>query len=192
MSMDNKNQVELPLEKGILLLAEPFMADPGFKRAAVLLSDYGKEGAVGFILNKPLHIPVHTLISDFPEVDNMAYYGGPVANDTLHYVHNIGHILDESLEIGNGVYWGGNFSQLKALIRQGLVQQDNIQFFVGYSGWSTGQLEEEMEVQSWVKAPFHPEYVFGNVQGDLWKNAMNGLGASYSILADMPEQTNWN
>lgn len=182
----------LMLEKGILLLAEPFMPDPGFKRTVVLLCDYGKEGAVGFILNKPLNIDVHTLLNDFPEFDGQAYYGGPVANDTLHYVHNVGHILDESMEIGQGIYWGGNFNQLKALIREGVIEQRNIQFFVGYSGWSPGQLEEEMEIQSWIKAPFYADYILGQVKIDLWSYAMQTLGPNYSILSELPENINWN
>jgi putative transcriptional regulator len=190
--MSKKKFSKKKLNKGVLLLADPFMWDPGFKRTAVLLCDYGKEGAVGFILNKPLQIPVHTLLSDFPEFEGEANYGGPVANDTLHYVHNIGHILDESMEIGQGIYWGGNFNQLKALIKQGVVEQHNIQFFVGYAGWTTGQLEEEIEVKSWIQAPFHADYLIGQPKNDLWKHAMSSLGPAFSILAEIPENFNWN
>lgn len=192
MSNSYRMKATPQLQKGILLLAEPFMLDPGFKRSAILLCDHSHEGSVGFILNKPLNVPVDTLLAEFPAFEATAYYGGPVANDTLHYVHNIGHILDESMEIAHGVYWGGNFSQLKALIKQGLVTDQNIQFFVGYSGWSSRQLEEEMEVQSWVIAPFYPNYIFGQLKGDLWKIAMRELGSTYELLSDMGETSLWN
>jgi putative transcriptional regulator len=183
---------KLKLRKGILLLADPFMADPGFKRAAILLCDYGPEGSVGFVLNKPLNVPVESLLSDFPEFDSPAYYGGPVGNDTLHYIHNVGHLLDESMSIGEGLYWGGDFAQLKVLIKQGLIQQDSIQFFVGYSGWSAGQLEEEISTNTWVQAPFNLKYIFGNQPGDLWYVAMKKLGSTFEILSDMSDQTIWN
>ena len=84
--------------KGKLLLAEPFMQDGNFKRSVVLLCDHTAiEGTVGFILNKPIDMNIEELVGDFPEFESQVYYGGPVANDTLHYVHDVGEILDLSL-----------------------------------------------------------------------------------------------
>src|SRR5690606_33036284 len=117
------------------------MLDNNFKRSAVLVCDYVKaEGTVGFILNKPLDMRVDDLVADFPEFDAEVFFGGPVQTDTIHYLHNVGELLDESTKIVDGVYWGGDFDKLKFLISQGLIEPKNIRFFVGYSGWSEGQL----------------------------------------------------
>ena len=132
-------------QTGSILIAEPFMVDPNFKRSVVAVCDYTEEeGTVGFVLNKPLGLQINELITDFPSFDADVYFGGPVQTDSIHYVHNVGDLLDNSTKVIDGVWWGGDFEKLKFLIRSDMVQPHNIRFFVGYSGWSPGQLEEEM------------------------------------------------
>ena len=72
------------IEKGVLLLAEPFMEDPYFKRAAVLLCENHPQGTLGFILNKPTQVRLEDVLEDFPPFDAPVYYGGPVQADRLH------------------------------------------------------------------------------------------------------------
>ena len=140
------------INAGCVLLSEPFMWDSNFKRSAILLTEHNSEGSVGFIMNKPIDMNITQLIADFPEFESEVFFGGPVQTDTIHYVHNIGHLLDDSIAIMDGLWWGGDFKKLKALIRNGMVHQDDIRFFVGYSGWSAGQLNDEMQTGSWVAA----------------------------------------
>ncbi len=175
------------IKKGRVLLAEPFMLDPNFKRAVILLCEHEMDGSLGFILNKPLEMTVNELIADFPEFDAPVFYGGPVKTDTIHYIHNAGDLLEDSKRIGRGVYWGGNFVQLKTLIKSGLIESKDIRFFVGYSGWDFGQLEEEMKIRSWVVAHMNANYVFNNKVKMLWKDIMSNKGDAYSVIAQMPE-----
>ena len=173
---------------GDVLLAEPFMLDPHFKRGVVLLCDHTEEeGSVGFILNKPISSKVNELINDFPEFDAHIYYGGPVATDTIHYIHNVGDLLEESTEIISGVYWGGNFEKLKFLISSELILPENIRFYVGYSGWSPGQLQEELITGSWVISDMHPNYAFKSKSKSLWKKVMKNKGETYTVIAQMPD-----
>ena len=184
---------EFKVSSGSVLLAEPFMEDPNFKRAVVLLCEHDKdEGTVGFVLNKPLDIKVNELISDFPEFESQVYFGGPVATDTVHYIHNVGELLDESIKVSRGVYWGGNFEKLKFLIESQLVLPHNIRFFVGYSGWSAGQLDEELEYQSWVIARMHANYIFKTKTRSLWRQVMHNKGNVYSVIAQIPEVMSLN
>ena len=183
---------KVDIQKGKILLAEPFMLDPGFKRSAVLLCDHGVEGSVGFILNKPLDMDVSSLLKDFPDFDMGVYYGGPVATDTLHYLHNMGSILDESIEVAHGIYWGGNFAQLKVLLREGLGEQYLIKFYVGYSGWSSGQLVDELDYGSWLPAELDPNYLSLADPLQLWKQIMADKGANYQVIAEMPDDVHWN
>lgn len=184
----NRKEIEI----GHILLSEPFMADPNFKRSAVLVCDHGEDGTVGFVMNKPLDMSIDALISDFPEFNSEVFFGGPVQTDTIHYVHCKGDILEDSMKIVDGVYWGGNFEQLKTLISQELILAKDIRFFVGYSGWGQGQLQDEMRLGSWVTAEMDANYLFKSAPDSLWQQVMENKGDIYGVIAQMPEGVNWN
>ena len=178
------------IRKGSILLAEPFMLDPNFKRSVILLTEHSeKEGSLGFVLNKPITLKINELIEDFPEIDCPVYYGGPVAQETLHYIHDVGDILDGSLKIAQNIYWGGEFEKLKFLIDTKLIQPKNIKFFLGYSGWSPGQLMDEMEYGSWVIAHLDTNYAFKTEYKEMWRQVMKHKGGSYVVIADMPDNS---
>jgi len=185
--------IRAELKKGHVLLAEPFMLDPNFKRTAVILCEYSaEEGGVGFVMNKPLNMQVDSLLEDFPEFSAEVYFGGPVATDTIHYIHNVGDLLDESQKVVPGVFWGGNFEKLKFLISSDLITPENIRFFVGYSGWTSGQLESELEMGSWVTADMDTNYLFRSKPHELWQQVMQNKGDRYSVISQMPDEANWN
>ncbi len=181
------------IKPGKLLVAEPFMMDPNFKRSVVLLCEHNDEqGSLGFVLNKPLKINVEDLLGDFPEFDSEVYFGGPVATDTIHYIHDKGDILDNSVKIHNGVYWGGDFEQLKFLIKTKLIKEANIRFFVGYSGWTEHQLFEELEIGSWILADMDSNYLFHHANENLWKQVMENKGSSFGVIAQISESHRLN
>ena len=164
------------------------MLDSYFKRAVILLTDHSAdEGSVGFILNKPLQVDINDLIDDFPEIQAPVYFGGPVSQETLQYIHDMGDILDESIKVSPGVYWGGNYDRLKFLITSKLIQPHNIKFFVGYSGWSPGQLHDEMEYGSWVLAHMDANYAFKTQYHEMWSQVMKNKGGNYSVIGEMPD-----
>jgi putative transcriptional regulator len=181
------------IRSGQVLIAEPFMLDPYFRRAVVLLCEHHAEGSIGFILNKSTDIAIHDLLEDFPEFEGgQIYYGGPVSTDMLHFIHRKGDLLPDSTQVARGVWWGGDFDELKTLINHGLIDKDDVRFFVGYSGWSGGQLNEEMEIGSWVTADMHANYAFKMPYNKLWREAMYNKGDVYQVLADIPEDMIWN
>jgi putative transcriptional regulator len=184
---------DLHVETGQVLLAEPFMDDPNFKRSVILLCDHDKEdGSVGFILNKPMKMKVSELIEDFPEFDAELYFGGPVATSTVHYLHNVGNLLKDSTEVSRGVFWGGNYEELKFLAKTEVIKPSNIRFFLGYSGWSEGQLPGEMQIGSWVTADMHPNYIFKTKPYFLWRQVMENKGGQYAVLSQIPTSISWN
>lgn len=131
---------------GILLLSEPFMPDPHFKRTVVLICEYNKkDGAVGFIINRSMGMRVCDAMMDVDKVNSDIFYGGPVAQNNMHYLHQYGDIIEDSMHVVDDVYWGGNFDQITEMLKEGLLDPRGIKFLLGYSGWSSGQLEEEME-----------------------------------------------
>jgi len=176
------------LEKGTMLVAQPFMGDPNFKRGVILLCDNDKkEGTVGFVINKKTDLLVNDLISNFPEIESSVFLGGPVAQETLHYIHTVGDILDESIPIAKGVSWGGDFEKLKFLIESKLVLPKDIRFFIGYSGWTEGQLAGEIRHGSWLTSEFFPNYIFGINNNELWSKILSNKGDRYSVIAQIPE-----
>ena len=120
--------------QGKLLISEPFLQDNYFKRTVVLLGSHNEEGSFGFILNKELDIPLCDLVKDLPENKTKVFLGGPVQRDNLFYVHSLGDIIENSIEIGKGIFWGGDFSTLSDLIKRNEISRKQVRFFVGYSG----------------------------------------------------------
>jgi len=180
------------LETGKLLLAEPFMLDANFKRAVILLCDCHYEGALGFIVNKPMDIRVDELLEDFPEKEMKLYFGGPVAHDTIHFIHRKGDLVENSVEIANGIFWGGEFDKIKFLMKNEVITADDIRFFIGYSGWSPGQLEEELAYKSWILANMDKNYLFSGKSTDLWSQVMNNKGGHFQVIADISDFSNLN
>jgi len=182
------------ISSGQVLVADPFLTESNFRRAVICLCDHSNdEGSIGFILNKPINIKLEDLISDVEvEEEFKVYYRGPVATDTIHYLHNIGDLLEESVKVSQGLYWGGNYEKLKFLIGSGLVKSNNIRFYVGYSGWSPGQLNEELQYGSWMTSEVHANYVFKSKASKLWKQVLDNKGNTFSVIAQMPNGISLN
>lgn len=179
--------------EGDIIMAQPFMDDPYFKDAVILITEHSEEnGSVGFIFNKSLKVQIKEVMEDFPDFDVPLLYGGPVQRDTLHFIHRCGHILEESIEIGENLYWGGNFRQLRVLIREKLITPLDIRFFLGYSGWSPGQLEEEFETGTWLHSELDINYLFNTKIYDVWPLAVSDLGGNFEVIANIPKYFSWN
>jgi len=177
---------------GNILIAEPFMMEGPFRRSVILVCEHRPDGTVGFILNKPIDMEIASLVSNFPDFEAPVFYGGPVSTDTIHYIHNVGHLLDDSNEVTRGVYWGGDFDKLKFLITSGLIKKENIKFFVGYSGWSGGQLQDELQEGTWITDEMYPNYAFKDDEVSLWKQVLDNKGDAYTVIAQMPESPSNN
>ncbi|MFN3939561.1 MAG: YqgE/AlgH family protein, partial [Chitinophagales bacterium] len=104
---------------GSILLSEPFMLDPHFKRTVILICEHDEQnGSVGFILNKTVNsVKVSDALVDFEMVQTPLFYGGPVAHDTLHYLHSYGEMINDSILISEGIYWGGDFEQITEYLK---------------------------------------------------------------------------
>jgi putative transcriptional regulator len=176
------------LKKGLLLIAEPsIIGDLSFNRSVILLADHNQEGSVGFIINKPLKYTINDLVPDV-EANFKIYNGGPVEQDNLYFIHNIPHLITNSVEISNGIFWGGDFELTKNLINTGQVKKDNIRFFLGYTGWEAQQLENEMKSNSWILSEnLYENKIIGKSTAEFWKEKILELGGDYIIWSNAPE-----
>lgn len=185
-----KNQKEV--KKGSLLIAEPFMADEFFKRSVIFLCNHDKEGSFGYIINKSLNLKVNDVVAGFPIFDAEVYYGGPVDGHTFNFIHTI-PTLEEAVEVKEGIYWSGNYEQLKEMIQLGKVSNNQIKFILGYAGWSPGQIEEEMNEGSWiVNNQFKNMQLFNDPDQQLWRNVLHEMGGEYALMASYPEDPQLN
>lgn len=143
----------LEVSAGDLLIAEPFLNDSYFERGVILLIDHNKDnGSLGIMINKRLRISIHEIIKGFPEFDADVFLGGPVNTDQVFFIHSLGELIPKTFDLGNGIFWGGDFNSLKPMILNGIIKPKDIKFFVGYSGWDKEQLREELKLNSWVVA----------------------------------------
>jgi putative transcriptional regulator len=179
-------------KKGRLLIAEPFMTDPYFKRAVVLLTGYEKEGVFGFILNKQINVNINELLKDFPKFNAPVYMGGPVQADSLFYIHTHGEFIKESIQISDDLYWSGNFDQLKKMIDNQEIFPNEIMFFIGYSGWDFEQLEEEIKEDSWIISKLTSNSINELKDSNLWKNTLTKMGPEFSAFTTFPEDPSLN
>jgi len=177
-------------KKGKILISQPFMSDGCFKRSVVLLTEISKDAAIGFVLNKPLLIAIDDLTDDFPEGDFQLSIGGPVATNTLHYLHTFAHI-PEAIEVVNGVYWGGNIEVVRQLLSISIMKSEHIRFFLGYSGWSAGQLEKELMNNSWLVGDVRPAQIICPSR-DLWQESVKNMGEPYQLWTTFPENPGYN
>lgn len=187
----NIEHENLTPKQGRILISEPLLSDTYFKRSVVFITEYSDKGAVGFVLNKPVDLPISEVLADFPNFKANVYIGGPVAKDTIHFLHTLGELVPNSVHVVDNIYWGGDFDSLKELINEGIVQPDQVRFFLGYSGWSPNQLEGEIEDNAWLVATVEPSKVM-MADNDIWKNTLEQLGKKYKVWSNFPENPAMN
>lgn len=174
------------LAAGILLIADPFLKDPNFMRTVVLLTEHRDDGSIGFVVNRQYENTLDELI---PEIDGHklpVYYGGPVQMNTIHFLHRYPTVIPGGVEVMKGVFWGGDFDCVVDLINSGNVDPDKIRFYIGYSGWSTGQLQSEMEEKTWLTVEAVPNLIFHSQAEEIWKDSLKHMGGEYEMMINFP------
>ncbi len=177
---------------GRVLISEPFLSDQYFRRSVVYLTEHSEKGSVGFVLNKTLEMKIADVISDFPDVDFPVTIGGPVSTNTVHYIHTLGDEIPESVHVKKGIFWGGDFEMMKALVKAGRANQGNLRFFLGYSGWTENQLEGELEMHAWLVAEILPELIMKGGSAEFWTETLSGFNAKYKAWANFPTDPGLN
>ncbi len=175
-------------KQGNILISEPLMNDFHFGRAVVLLIDHVEsEGSFGIIINKQLSANVNQIVDDFLDYEGAAYLGGPVSDNQLFFIHTLGDLIPESLPIIDGLYWGGDVETLKTLIATGIATEDNTRFYLGYAGWDSGQLVDELVRNSWAIGSITAEQYLNIPPDQMWSTFVHKLGKSYEMWERFPK-----
>ena len=171
---------------GILLISDPFLKDPNFMRTVVFLCDHQEQGSFGFVLNRKYENTIDELIPELAGHKIPLFYGGPVQMDTIHFLHQYSEEIPGGQEVMKGIYWGGDFDKVVDMVRNNEIDENKIRFFIGYSGWSDGQLKNELEEKSWLTVKATRKLVFHRDYKELWKDSLKQLGGDYEIMINFP------
>ncbi len=189
----NIRQANLPPTRGRVLISNPFLSDYFFKRSVVLLVDHGSEGSFGVIVNKPLDVKLNQITKEFSHSESSVYLGGPVKTEGVFYLHSLGDRIPGSLEVLEGVYWGGDLESLNLIMKaEPDLMPGNVRFYIGYAGWVSEQLNDELENRSWLVAETHPEEVIGHYGPDLWQQKVQSFGKSFEPWLNFPPDPSFN
>ena len=173
--------------KGRLLVATPALGDPNFDHTVVLVLEHGEEGAVGVVLNRPTATELadalpswHPLAADPP----VLFAGGPVAPDAA---------------ICLGRAWPGEQAEGYEPLFAGLGTVDltleaddlssvlqGLRVFLGYAGWSEGQLEGEIEAGAWFVVDSHPDDALSPEPDELWQKVLRRQRGTVAMFANFP------
>jgi putative transcriptional regulator len=138
------------LKAGIYIKSTTALIGSFFEHTTILVVEHNEKGSLGFVTNKSFEKSLHDLIEfshakPFPLMD-----GGPVDREHLFVLHKRPDLIEGGEQVANGLYLGGNMEQVIKTINTSSVAQQEIQIFIGYCGWDTGELEAEVEEGSWI------------------------------------------
>lgn len=179
--------------QGNLILADPGLKEPTFFQSVLLLTEHSEDsGALGYILNRPIGKMVGDLLGDdvLPEeqqtrlADVPVFLGGPVNTEHLTFSALGWSEHDQKLQFST------HLSAAEAVMHQ--MEGFHIRAFVGYAGWSEGQLEGELEQKAWITHKPEREIIDVSHMEDLWKDLLRELSPWYKIVADEPDNLGLN
>jgi len=177
---------------GRILVSEPSLTDRFFSRSVVLIAEHDEEGSFGLIINKPSDIRLSQVTDEFPGFDPPIYLGGPVKIENLYFIHTRGEQVKGSIKILDGLYWGGDVNIIKAMILDQEISEDEIRFFIGYSGWQPRQLDRELSEKAWLVLNTSVEEVLKAQTEGAWRKILLSLGEDYAPWVNYPEDPQMN
>jgi putative transcriptional regulator len=187
---------DLRVEAGTLLAAFPDMLDPNFMHSVVLMCQHSEQGAYGLVTNRATELEAKELLPDHPTLGRSrfpVFLGGPVDHNTLQFVHVVPEEIPGGVSIDGKLWLGGDLDLLGAyLSRDARAAARSVRLFLGYSGWSAGQLDNELRTGSWLPAPPSHDAIFGAPGEATWRRVVRSIGQGGKGLEQMPPDVSWN
>jgi putative transcriptional regulator len=178
--------------KGQLLIASPSIHDPNFRRTVVYMTEHGDEGAMGLVLNRAAETTVGEAVPDLAwlaEDDAVVHVGGPVAPQSVVVLAEFEEPELSALLVDADLgFVPAEVDDVSALA-EALGRR---RVFAGHAGWGPGQLEAEMQEESWILEPATREDVFTPDPEELWSQVLRRKGREYALLSTMPVDPSLN
>ena len=187
--MEDEGTIENSL-RGKLLIASPALVDPNFARTVVFMTEHSPEGAMGIVLNRPSDTSVEAVVPELAEIagGEPVYVGGPVQPEALVLLAEFSNLEAAAWIVVADVGLASadvGLEELAEAVRRGRV-------YAGYSGWGSGQLEAEIELDSWIVEPPLPAELFPDDPDALWSHVLARKGGQYALIARMPADPSQN
>lgn len=174
-------------KKGKILLSEPFLKDEFFTRSVILLCEHNQSGSFGFVLNNYVEVNLKEIDACLTNNNTKISLGGPVKPQNLFFIHTLGEKIDGCYPISDGLYIGGNHQQIFEAIKCNSKNKSQIRFFLGYSGWDDGQLQMELNENSWVVVDdIDVGQIMSTDNNEMWKEIMESQGEKYKMMSQFP------
>jgi putative transcriptional regulator len=172
---------------GQLLVSSPLLFDPNFRRTVLLMTHHDEEGAMGVVLTRPTDVRVADAVSELGDLpaEGLIYTGGPVQPEMLVVLVE----FEDPEELGTPIVGGIGFLPAESVPTSPAMRA---RVFAGYAGWGAGQLEEELEEQSWIVVPAEPDDVFADDPDELWRTVLQRKGGEFALIATMPPDPRLN
>lgn len=186
--MDNKYGA------GSFLIANPVLPDPNFSRTVVLLCNHDEQGSFGLVVNRQSHLKAPDIFADS---EALAFYskeifvGGPVSQSQVFFLCRYPETFPGLEEVCEGVHLGMSRDVLEEIVKNLKNPLEDIRFYLGYSGWGSGQLAGEMDQRSWLTCDAKEEFIFQD-PGKVWANAVRSKGKKYEYLLTVPADPRCN
>ena len=169
--------------QGSLLVAEPFLGESYFRHAVISLIDNdSKTGIMGVVMNHGIELSLSEIVEGV-KTDVPVFCGGPLAQDRVYFIHNLGDtLIADSTEYAPGLWIGGDFDSALDYVNKGYPTDGCIRFFLGYSGWDNGQLDDELSQNVWAvgESQTLQSTTLLSLNGDtMWHHAVKALGPYY-------------
>ena len=180
---------------GSLLISEPLMDDKYFGRSAILVLDEPEEGGhFGLILNKPTEMTLKDLMPEWEEGKKVTIYcGGPVDLQRMFLLHTLGEKLGSNTEVLPGIYVGADLDKIIEYIEEGGEIDGKLRFFLGYCGWSPGQLAGELNGKTWAVNAFPQSENLLKGEGlAYWNREVKDLGEDFRSWLVVPLDPSMN
>ena len=182
----------LNIGRGKLLISEPKLIEEAFFKSVILLTHHDNSESIGLILNQPSKIKLNEVFDVIKNDTFKFFIGGPVGKNSIQYIHKLGSRISRSKEILDGLYWGGDFNEITRLINNNKISEDQIRFFIGYSGWEAFQLQKEIKEKSWIISQTTSEECLAYSDANFWSKLIKKQGNKYKIWANLPRNPNLN
>ena len=176
------------IEPGTILISKPFMEDKRFEKTVILITEHSENGSVGFILNKQLSLNIQELIANFPTKLNLKE-GGPVETDSVFFIHTYPDLINNSISIKDGLFWGGDFEDIIQGFNNEEIKKNEIAFFLGYSGWEKNQLIDEIKEGSWITHGINLKNFNSKIS---WPALLIEINKEYEVWASAPSDFHLN
>lgn len=185
------NLNSLSLEKGRVLISDPFINDDYFSKSVIFLCETNKKGGFGLVLNHFIHETLGDFTNQFEGIDCSQFkisIGGPVDTDSIYYIHTRPDLIPDSIKVNDTIYLGNGeeFNSIADLIKENLIDHNEIRFFLGYSGWTPGQLQEELIRNSWFVGNISDSTLMSYQEENIWKKTLEKMSDKHRVISNFP------